>query len=344
VSEDGAVAPRERGWWGPVLTLVMLVWYSSETAPRLILPVIDPMLLLAPPCAALAIIGWRNGGRLSLAVLWTLFAVWVLSRGSRSAGAFGVFAVGWSVLLGLGFTVILGMTPGRHFLGRALRTLAVVGGVCGVALLGWRGGPDGVRSLVEAEWSARADAARAEWAALKASPQFVDSRRETGGDPFWVELVDRELELLPASGIRIFPALLLLQSLVVLAFAWAVYHRVGRERVGPPLSRLRDFRFDETLAWAVVIGLLCLALPLGETVRWVGYNLLVLFGVLYALRGLGVVVWFLAPGPVMTVMLALFILFTLRWPFIMFAVAGLGLGDTWFDWRRSPRQQSQRSE
>ena len=320
----------------------MLVWFSSEASTRLILPVIDPMLLLAPTCAALAIIGWRNGGRLSLAVLWTLFAVWVASRGSRSAGVYGAFAVGWSVSLGLGFTVILGMTPGRHFLSRALRTLAVVGGVCGVALLGWRGGPDGVTALVQGEWSGRADAARAEWAAAKASPQFAELRTQTGEDPFWVTQVDRQIERLPTLGIRIFPAILLLQSLVVLALAWSVYHRVGRERVGPPLSSLREFRFDETLAWAVVIGLLCLALPMGETVRLVGYNLLVLFGVLYALRGLGVVVWFLAPGPVMAVMLTLFILAT--WPYILYAAAGLGLGDTWFDWRRSPRQQSQRSE
>lgn len=342
MTEDGAVPPRERGWWGPILTLVMLVWLSSETPTRLILPVIDPMLLLAPTCAALAIIGWRNGGRLSLAVLWTLFAVWVVSRGSRSAGAYAVFAVGWSVSLGLGFTVILGMTPGRHFLSRALRTLAVVGGVCGVALLGWRGGPDGVTALVQGEWSARADAARAEWAAAKASPQFAELRTQTGEDPLWVAQVERGLELLPTYGIRMFPALLLLQSLVMLALAWAVYHRVGRERVGPPLSALREFRFDETLAWTVVIGLLCLALPVGESVRWVGYNLLMLFGALYALRGFGVVVWFLAPGPVMAVMLTLFILVT--WQYIVFAAAGLGLGDTWFDWRRSPRQQSQRSE
>lgn len=342
MTEDGAVSPRERGWWGPVLTVVMLVWLASESSTRLILPVVDPMLLLAPTCAALAIIGWRTGGRLSLAVLWSLFAVWIVTRGSRSDGAFGVFAVGWSVALGVGFAVILEMTPGQHFLSRALRTLAVVGGVCGVALLGWRGGPTGVASLVQVEWGARADAARAEWAAAKSSPEFTALRNESGGDPFWVEAVDRGLELLPTFGIRVFPAFLLLQSLVVLALAWAVYHRVGRERVGPSLSPLREFRFDEKLVWTVVIGLLCLALPLGETVRWVGYNLLVLFGVLYALRGLGVVVWFLAPGPVMAVMLVLFILFT--WPYVMLAAAGLGLGDTWFDWRRSPRQQSQRSE
>lgn len=342
MTEDEAVPPRERGWWGPVFAVVMLVWLASETSTRLIVPVIDPMLLLAPTCAGLAIIGWRNGGRLSLAVLWSLFAVWVVTQGSRSAGAFGLFALGWSVSLALGFTVILGMTRGQHFLSRALRTLAVVSGVCGAALLGWRGGPDGVASLVQSEWAVRADAARAEWVAAKSSSEFAALRTEAGGDPFWVETVERGLDLLPAFGVRVFPALLLLQSLVVLALAWAVYHRVGRERVGPPLSRLRDFRFDEMLVWPVVIGLLCLALPLGETVRWVGYNLLMLFGVLYALRGLGVVVWFLAPGPVMAVMLTLFILFT--WPYIMLAAAGLGLGDTWFDWRRSPRQQSQRSE
>lgn len=342
MTEDGAVPPRERGWWGPILTLVLVWWLVSESTTRLILPVIDLMLLLAPACAGLAIIGWRSGGRLSLAVLWSLFAIWVVTQGSRSDGAFGAFAVGWSVALGIGFTVILGMTPGQHFLSRALRTLAVVGGVSGAALLGWRGGPSGVLTLVRTESATRAAAARAEWETVKSSPEFAQLPTDSEGGQWYVKLVELGLETWPDVGLRFFPALLVLQSLLVLALAWAVYHRVGRERVGPPLSALREFRFDESLVWGVVLGLLCLAVPLGEAGRVLGLNLLVVFGALCALRGLGVMVWFLAPGRVMAVLLTLFIL--LFWPYIMLAAAGLGLGDTWFDWRRSPRQQSQRSE
>jgi hypothetical protein len=69
---------------------------------------------------------------------------------------------------------------------------------------------------------------------------------------------------------------------------------------------------------------------------------LLFFGVLFALRGLGVLVWFLAPGRVMTVVLVVFSV--VFWPVVMIVSAGLGLGDTWFDWRRASRQRSQRSE
>ena len=64
-------------------------------------------------------------------------------------------------------------------------------------------------------------------------------------------------------------------------------------------------------------------------------NLLVFFGALYALRGLGVVAWFLAPsaaGTVVAVILALFL-----WPLVPALSFGVGLGDTWFDWRRLTR-------
>ena len=53
-------------------------------------------------------------------------------------------------------------------------------------------------------------------------------------------------------------------------------------------------------------------------------------------------VWFLAPGRVMTVVL--FVFSVVFWPVVVLVSAGLGLGDTWFDWRRASRQRSQRSE
>lgn len=71
-------------------------------------------------------------------------------------------------------------------------------------------------------------------------------------------------------------------------------------------------------------------------------NLLVVFGALYAIRGMGVMVWFLAPGRWQT--LAWGVLTLLFWPVIGAVAIGLGLGDTWFVWRRDPRRESQRVE
>jgi hypothetical protein len=73
---------------------------------------------------------------------------------------------------------------------------------------------------------------------------------------------------------------------------------------------------------------------------------LVFFGALYAMRGLGVLTWFMAPG---SLGLALAVAFVLLWApvlnafaalaFMTLAVAALalGLGDTWADWRSRAR-------
>jgi len=81
-------------------------------------------------------------------------------------------------------------------------------------------------------------------------------------------------------------------------------------------------------------------------VRGIGQNLLVFFGALYAMRGLGVLTWFMAPG---SLGIALAVAFVLLWApvlnafaalaFMTLAVAALalGLGDTWADWRSRAR-------
>jgi len=62
---------------------------------------------------------------------------------------------------------------------------------------------------------------------------------------------------------------------------------------------------------------------------------LVFFGALYAVRGLGVMSWFLvSPGRLFgsMVMIAVALI-----PVLWSIPLGLGLGDTWIDWRRRVR-------
>src|SRR6185503_17639405 len=89
---------------------------------------------------------------------------------------------------------------------------------------------------------------------------------------------------------------LALESILALAIAWSMYHRLSRARLGPPLGPLRDFRFNDQLVWGLIVGLTIVFLPTLTSVRAVGNNLLVFFGALYAVRGLGVLSWFMAPG------------------------------------------------
>ena len=306
------------------------------------IPLATTSIVLAPVSAVCAIAGWVHGGRLPLAITWTAFAIWIVVRSSGAVGFQVELMRGWAVLLAVAFGVVSGAKVARGFLPNALLALALTAIVGGGALSMMPGGLGDATALVSAEIGERASLAARAWQVQMATPEWIRLMQESPGWGSLGKALEEEIPLLPAIALRLFPAMLALQSLSVMALGWAVYHRAGRVRLGPPLAPLRELRFHEALVWGVVAGLVLVALPLSGVARDVGANLLLFFGVLYALRGLGVMIWFLSPGRAMTV--ALVLVAVLFWPVVVTVSAGLGLGDTWFDWRRASRHRSQRSE
>jgi hypothetical protein len=148
----------------------------------------------------------------------------------------------------------------------------------------------------------------------------------------------------------IFPSLLALESLFALALAWAIYHRLSRARIGAPMRPLREFRFNDQLVWGLIAGLTIAFLPTLQGLRGFGRNVLVFFYALYALRGFGVLAWFLAPGALLATLTLSFALLSfpvipqsvalLGFRLLLLLVFILGLGDTWADWRRRARPTS----
>jgi hypothetical protein len=196
-----------------------------------------------------------------------------------------------------------------------------------------------VQQVFAAEVQRRSDAFESDWQARLATKDWQEFRSTNAESAAWFEqtlkeqreMVRRTAERSPA----LFPALLALETLAALALAWALYHRVGRARIGAPLARLREFRFDDQFIWGLVSGLALLVVPGLALLHGLGANLLVFFGALYALRGAGVALFFLAPGRLMMVVLVgVSVLFAGAAGVIF---VGLGLGDTWLDWRRRPR-------
>ncbi len=130
-----------------------------------------------------------------------------------------------------------------------------------------------------------------------------------------------------------YPALLALTGLAGLTLAWTWHRRIVRRPLGPGLPGLAAFAFNDQRVWGWVVGLgLCLV-PLSEGWRALGSNLLMVWGVLYAVRGLAV---FRAgarrvPTPVIATLtlVAMFLL-----PFVVGGLTLLGLADTWLDFRR----------
>jgi hypothetical protein len=124
------------------------------------------------------------------------------------------------------------------------------------------------------------------------------------------------------------PALLALESLAVLALGWGVYRRLTPVQIGPPLSPLTEFTFNDQLVWGLAVGATLCLLPAFVEGRSAGYNLLLFFGALYLIRGIGILGWIARGRYVYIVILGL-----LPQVFVIVTLA-LGLGDTWLDLRK----------
>ena len=146
------------------------------------------------------------------------------------------------------------------------------------------------------------------------------------------ELIDQAAALIHSVS-QLYPGLLAIAAIAGLRLAWAWYHRVALRPLGLPPAPFGAFGFSDQLIWGWVAALALTLLPVPSPWRLLGTNLLLVLGVLYAARGLAVVVAQSKgiAGPVAAVLaaIALFLL-----PFVVGGLTLLGLADTWLDFRR----------
>jgi len=349
------VAAGERGWRKLILALVAFVIVPELPHLRAILPIEQTIYLLLPALAACFLVGWWAGGRALLAIGWVGLAAWMMWERPGTPDAFHNLERGWSLLLAGAFGLTCLFGERRPLFARALGALSIA---VFLAIAMSMMGPvpvSAAKETIAGEFVHRNDETMGgingfigdhpkEWNDLTSRfPKLATTPAET----------EKQLRTLSRIGLTVFPSLLALESLIALALAWAIYHRLSRARLGAPLRPLREFRFNDQLVWGLMVGLTIVLLPTLQAFRGVGRNLLVFFYALYAVRGLGVLAWFLAPSALAaTVGVGLVMLF---FPFIVFQVAAvvgflillfasfaLGLGDTWADWRRRVRPNSSR--
>ena len=342
-------APTERGWAKLLLALAAFLLVLPKI-PQLqaFLPLEQTMVLFVPVLAACALVGWWAGGRAFLAIAWVAVAVLVAAPSPTTGDPFYNLARGWSLLLAGSFGLVCLLGTERPLFTRALVALGIT---LGLAMIMSLIGPVTIAqasAIVAGEFALRnrqtMDAMNqfiashpTDWAqVVKSVPQLAQLPAET----------QTELDLLSKGGLAVFPALLALQSIAAIALAWATYHRLSRARLGPPLKPLREFRFNDQLVWGLIVGLTIMLLPTLTALSGAGRNLLVFFGALYAMRGLGVLSWFTKPGRLRVLAIVGFILLfapvlnaLVVLGFLMLSVAALalGLGDTWADWRGRAR-------
>ncbi|HKO16588.1 MAG TPA: DUF2232 domain-containing protein [Gemmatimonadaceae bacterium] len=348
-------APAERGWGKLILALLAFVFVPMFPPVRAFLPVEQSIYLLVPALAACWLVGWWAGGRAIFAVGWLALATWLMWQHPSTPDSFLNLVRGWSLLLAGAFGLVCLFGLRRPLFSRALTALSIT---LFLALAMSSMGPVSVseaRQTVAEEFVRRNAETMTQ---INASVAQIAAQHPQE----WKELTDKvpwfhdvparvqeSLQLFSRAGLGLFPSLLALQSLLALALAWAIYHRLSRARLGAPMRPLREFRFNDQLVWGLIVGLTIIFLPTLATLHGVGRNLLVFFGALYAMRGLAVLAWFLAPGALattITVALALLFLpivqFVAAFVFLVLLIAsfGLGLGDTWADWRHRARPTS----
>ncbi|HSC58848.1 MAG TPA: DUF2232 domain-containing protein [Gemmatimonadales bacterium] len=139
----------------------------------------------------------------------------------------------------------------------------------------------------------------------------------------------------PAAVGAITPALFTILGTLGLDLAWRWYRRIAAAPAGAPPRPFAEFRFSDHLVWILVVALATtLAGSAGYLPASAGpTNALLLMGVLYAIRGLAIVWPAIHRMPVVT-RIALLFVSVLLFVFVMAGLFGIGLADTWVDFRR----------
>lgn len=302
---------EERSWLRPLGLFVL----------ALALAIGSPLVLIGVPLALLSFLLPESNLR-SLAV-GTLVLVLVFTAGAGS----GLWYLerGWAVLVGAWFAAVTLAWPGWTFVNRGLAALTG-GTVWTVLALTFLGGWPVADELVQERLDAGAVATLEVFGAVLGSES---------GD-MESALRDAVIRTAEIQGV-LFPALLALASLAGLGVAWWLYLRLARNS-GRGLAPLRSFRFPDPLIW-VLIGGISLVLLFGWSESWgrMGSNLLVLMIGLYALRGVGVVV-FLTGGLTVPAIILTTLALLLVPPLVLAAAMAVGIGDSWFDIRSRGRQ------
>jgi len=275
--------------------------------------VVQPTVLMAIPLLVLiGLQGIRSGSMF----LITLLGMMVVLAGARDALWFVERA--WALLAGGLFAALAVGVPQWRLTSRAM---ASVGGAAAVsaALLSVR---QGAWASIDWQVSDRLRAGFSTW--LEAMAVLRDGQ---AAPPALVSAIYQTVE----AQAHVFPALVALETMAALAVVWWIYVRlVHRSDAG--VGSIDAFRFNDHLVWLMIAGLGMMAWRSGDAVTRAGANIAVFMGALYAMRGVGVVVF--VNGGLSFIGITLFALGILfAAPVVLGFSVLLGIADTWLDLR-----------
>lgn len=340
MTQPAALSSAPRRWWPVLLALagfLILPVFRPSVLPSVV-PIAETWVLLAGALAVCAALGWWNGGGIWLVGVAAILAVVVVAAPMRGLPAtYSLLVRGWVLLLAAAFGVASLLTPSQGFFSRALVAvgIAIVAGF-GVAIAA----PNGLSSVhdaVQTELTKRTEATLSDMDRTTSDPAWRKMADQSSAIDSTMARSKRALRELPTYTASLVPAILALESLAALALAWAVCQRLRTVPIGPPLGELRQFRFNDQLVWGLAVGATIVILPVFADGKMAGWNLLTFFGALYLLRGVGVLSWLARTKWVATLLIVL----TIFGVTIVGALAlGVGVVDTWVDWRSRGQRES----
>ena len=166
-----------------------------------------------------------------------------------------------------------------------------------------------------------------------------------------IEDVRETIEHLKKITVRIFPALLIIGLIIgsivnyfTAQYLWLKY--IARE--SSPKRSFSQWILPDYVVWTFIVPGFLLVFPGIGVVRNVSLNLFILVSLIYFLQGMSVTVFFyrkLQVSPVfrrLVLPLFIFLIILTAGPFVALVITGVGLFDTWVDFRKiRPKTQAQ---
>jgi len=139
---------------------------------------------------------------------------------------------------------------------------------------------------------------------------------------------------------RVFPSLLLVALGSMAAMNMALLFRIAGKHLPqlPMPESFHQFRNPEPLVWVVIAAGFAMLLPYPDVTR-IALNLLIVSGFAYFIQGLAVTMAFFRKIAVPSLVRLIFWLFLAFQPYMVLAVAIIGIFDIWGDFR-NPREKN----
>jgi hypothetical protein len=320
---------KTQSWWPLFWGLAALLICPVLPLFEALIPIQQTLLLLVPVVAACSIAGWKLGGRVALAVIWIALSIWMLVQPAGPRGTqYDQMTRGWAILLAASFGLVSLWSTTMAFFSRALIAVALAVGIGFLIALSSPSGIARFQHAADEELTRRVNTTIQKVEEGRNTPEWKELAARASVLDTWNDDSEAMMRRFPAQAASLLPALLALESLAVLALGWGVYRRLTPVQIGPPLSPLTEFTFNDQLVWGLAVGATLCLLPAFVEGRSAGFNLLLFFGALYLIRGIGVLAWIARGRYVYLVILGI-----IPQVFVIVTLA-LGLGDTWLDLRK----------